>query len=354
MVVALSATVGLGTAIQANVRDVRQWYARAMVGDVFLTDGSAADAEVVGQHNLAAELAAQAGVAAVHEMRFLPSRIDGTPAVCVVRDLAKVDLPWAADAKASDEARRRLLAGETALASVLARKLGAKPGDVVRLEVQGRQLSLRVAALVNDYLLGGSVAYLDQRAVEKQLALGPADFYIVEARRGTAGQALAERFERTFDGQGIVVQSLAEMRSQLDALVDGIVGALWALLAVGFVVGGIGVGNTLTLNVLEQTRELGLLRLIGMTPGQVRKLVFCESLLLGVLGVLLGLAGGVTTAIVIYVCNEPVLGRAIEFSLDVRLLGLAAAGGLMLAIVAAWRPASRAARLDVLAAIAYE
>jgi putative ABC transport system permease protein len=108
------------------------------------------------------------------------------------------------------------------------------------------------------------------------------------------------------------------------------------------------------MNVLEQTREIGLLRIIGMTPGQVRKLVFCESLLLGILGALMGTLGGVTTAVVIHFCNEPVLGRAIPFSMPLWLLLANAGGCLLIALLAAWRPGRWAARLNVLSAIAYE
>ena len=69
-----------------------------------------------------------------------------------------------------------------------------------------------------------------------------------------------------------MIRSFAELRRQLDTLIDGIVGALWGLVGVGFVIGGVAVANTLTMSVLEQTRELGLLRVIGMTRSQVRKI----------------------------------------------------------------------------------
>ena len=122
----------------------------------------------------------------------------------------------------------------------------------------------------------------------------------------------------------------------------------------GFVIGGVAVGNTLSMSVLEQTRELGLLRIIGMTRRQVRKLVLWESLLLGILGTLLGTLAGLTTAWIIHLCNEPLLGHALPFAFHGWLLAANAGACLVITILAAWLPGERAARLDLLAAIAYE
>jgi putative ABC transport system permease protein len=288
-------------------------------------------------------------------MRLLPARTNGMPAMCIVREFVpEVELPWVLPPDAEADLRTRLNAGEVALSSILARKLGLSAGSTLRMEVSGRVHSLRVAQLVNDYMLGGRVAYIGQRTAETMVDLGPAEFFVVETEPDASTAQVASDLETLLAEDGVIVQSFADLRRQLDALIGGVVGALWGLLAIGFVIGGVAVGNTLMLNVLEQTREIGLLRIIGMTPGQVRKLVFCESLLLGILGALMGTLGGITTALVIHYCNEPVLGRAIPFSMPVWLLLANAGGCLLIALVAAWRPGRWAARLNVLAAIAYE
>ena len=357
LVVALSSGLGLGTAILNNVNDVRSWYRRSLSGDVFLTNPAATDETTAADSggDVGDRVAKQPGVERVVELRLLSAKAEGVPGMCVVRDFAPdVELPWALSAAGETELRRSLKAGDVALGGVLAQKIGLEVGDTLRLEVQGRVFSLRIAALINDYMLGGRVAYLDQATAEKLFTLGPAHFLIVQATPGTSSSKLAADLEALFKGQGIVVQSFEEMRRQLDGLIDGVVGALWGLLAVGFLVGGVAVSNTLTLNVLEQTRELGLLRIIGMTPGQTRRLVLCESLLLGLLGALMGTLGGITTAVVIHLCNEPVLGRSIPLQLHGWLLAANAGGCLIIALVAAWRPGVWASRLNVLSAIAQE
>ena len=357
LVVALSAGLGLGTAIVNNVDDVRGWYRRSLSGDVFLTDPAASDETAASQESpdIKAQVLARPDVASVVEIRLLTGRVGGMPAICVVRDFVpEVDLPWELSASEAKEMRAKLAAGEVVVSNVLARKLDIGVGDEVRLEIQGRSSSHRVASIVNDYMLGGRVAYLALEAAERIVQLGPAEFYVVGAAPGASADALAAELETQLADDNIVVQSFAELRRQLDGLINSVVAALWMLLAIGFLIGGAAVSNTLVMNVLEQTRELGLLRIIGMTPAQVRKLVFCESLLLGLFGALMGTLGGITTAAVIHFCNEPVLGRTIPFQLHGWLLAANAGGCLVIALLAAWRPGRRAARLDLLEAIAYE
>ncbi|MEX0937838.1 MAG: FtsX-like permease family protein [Pirellulales bacterium] len=357
LVVALSAGLGLGTAIVNNVNDVRDWHRRSLSGDVFLTDPAARDDTAASQdrRDITAEVAALPDVRHVVEMRLLSGRANGMPAICVVRDFPpELALPWELSPAEDESLRSRMAEGEVVISNMLARRLDLSVGDAVRLEFQGRTSSPRVAQIVNDYLLGGQVAYLDRVVAEEIVALGPAEFYIVEAAPGVPAGKLVAELEELLAEENILVQSFADMRRQLDGLINSVVAALWSLLAVGFLIGGAAVSNTLVMNVLEQTRELGLLRIIGMTQAQVRKLVFCESLLLGLFGALMGTLGGITTAAVIHVCNEPVLGRSIPFELHPWLLAANAGGCLVIAVVAAWRPGRRAARLDLLAAIAYE
>jgi putative ABC transport system permease protein len=355
LVVALSSGLGLGTAIINNVNDVRSWYRRSLAGDVFLTNPAATDESTAGSRDVPALVRANADVERVIEFRLLSAKLAGLPAMCVVRDFApEVALPWVLSEEDEAALRGDLKDGQMALSGVMAQKLGVAQGDTLRLEVQGRVFSLRVAALVNDYFLGGRVTYLDQSTAAKMLSLGPPSFMLVQAKAGADRDRLATDLETSLGEDGIVVQSFGEMRRQLDGLIDGVVGALWGLLAVGFVIGGVAVSNTLTLNVLEQTRELGLLRIIGMTPRQTRRLVLCESLLLGLLGALMGTLGGLTTAVVIHLCNEPVLGRSIPLTLHPWLLVANAGGCLIIALVAAWRPGVWASKLNVLSAIAHE
>src|SRR5262249_37888848 len=139
---------------------------------------------------------------------------------------------------------------------------------------------IKVAAVVNDYTLGGMAIFLDRKTAAGLIDLGPVDLYLISCANGQAAEAktaLANVAERN----GLVLHSFPNLRRDLDRLIGGITGTLYGLLALGFLIGGFGVANTLAMSVLEQTRQIGLLRIVGMSQRQIGRVVMVESVLLG-------------------------------------------------------------------------
>ena len=137
-----------------------------------------------------------------------------------------------------------------------------------------------------------------------------------------------------------------------DAQISGlksILNILYVLLALSVVVSLFGIVNTLVLTVFERTRELGMLRAIGMTRRQVRRMIRHESVITALIGAALGIALGV-------VLGGLLVARIdfIEFALPVLQLVIFAIAAVIVGIVAALFPARRAARLRVLEALQYE
>jgi ABC-type antimicrobial peptide transport system permease subunit len=132
---------------------------------------------------------------------------------------------------------------------------------------------------------------------------------------------------------------------------SSVLNILYVLLALSVVVSLFGIVNTLVLTVFERTREIGMLRAIGMTRRQVRRMVRHESVITSLIGAALGLplgvllAGAVTHALSKY---------GIAFSLPVGSLVVFFVAAILVGIVAAIFPARRAARLNVLQALQYE
>jgi ABC-type antimicrobial peptide transport system permease subunit len=130
---------------------------------------------------------------------------------------------------------------------------------------------------------------------------------------------------------------------------NSILNILYVLLALSVVVSLFGIVNTLVLTVFERTREIGMLRAIGVTRRQIRRMVRAESVITaligGVLGIVLGVVlGGLLVARVDF----------IEFTLPIGRLLVFAIAAIIVGIVAAIFPARRAARLNVLEALHYE
>jgi putative ABC transport system permease protein len=123
------------------------------------------------------------------------------------------------------------------------------------------------------------------------------------------------------------------------------------MVVLGLLVSAVGVTNTLTINVLEQTRELGLLRIIAMTQSQVRKTIFTQAVIMALLALVPGILAGVAVAYLINVAMMPVIGHPVHFGFHPVLLIGGLLAGLTVVSVAAWFPANRAAKLGLLEAV---
>ena len=130
---------------------------------------------------------------------------------------------------------------------------------------------------------------------------------------------------------------------------SSILNILYVLLALSVIVSLFGIVNTLVLTVFERTREIGMLRAIGMTRRQVRRMIRHESVITALIGGVLGIVLGI-------VLGALLVARVdfIQFSLPVRSLLIFAVMTIVVGILAAIFPARRAARLNVLEALQYE
>ncbi|MSO40891.1 MAG: FtsX-like permease family protein [Solirubrobacterales bacterium] len=149
----------------------------------------------------------------------------------------------------------------------------------------------------------------------------------------------------------IKVQNQQELKDSISSQLNTLLGVIYALLALAVIVSLFGIVNTLALSIYERTRELGLLRAVGMSRRQTRQIVRYEAVITALIGAVLGLVLGVVFAITI---SRPLADEGFTLTIPVGslllLMVLAAAAG----VVAAIGPARRASRLDVLEALSYE
>jgi putative ABC transport system permease protein len=147
------------------------------------------------------------------------------------------------------------------------------------------------------------------------------------------------------------VWTLAAYQKDRDKQFNQFLSVLYVLLALSVIVSLFGIVNTLVLSVFERTRELGMLRAVGMTRRQVRRMVRHESIITALIGALLGMVVGVFLSALV---TQALSSEGVSFSLPVGTLIAFLVVAIIAGVVAAILPARRASRLNVLAALQYE
>ena len=200
--------------------------------------------------------------------------------------------------------------------------------------------------LVGDYVVSlDTFDELFRAQLDTFVFVKVADGADTAAVRGDVEQATAEF-------GNIEVQDQAAFRDQQAGFVNQLLGLVTAMLFLAVVIALFGIANTLSLSIFERTRELGLLRAVGMGRTQVKRMIRWESVIIAILGALFGIAIGIFFG---WALQQALAPEGItEFVLPVGqlvfFLILAALAGVVVALL----PARRAAKLNVLEAISYE
>jgi putative ABC transport system permease protein len=242
-------------------------------------------------------------------------------------------------------------ANAIAVSKTKADELGLQLGDTVPVRfVETGPQELRVAVVYEDDDLVGP--WFVGHAVSEANVQQQFDFQdIVEVAPGVTkedGRAAIDEVVDRYATADLMDQQ--EYREAQTAPLDQILFLVYALLSLSVIIALIGIANTLALSVLERTRELGLLRAVGMTRPQMRSMVRWESVVIALLGTLLGIVLGsfFGWATVTSASDE---GLAV-LRIPVLQLAIVALIAAFAGVWAARRPAKRAAKLDVLEAIA--
>ncbi|GAA3501523.1 FtsX-like permease family protein [Streptomyces prasinosporus] len=301
------------------------------------------------------------GVGLVVRQRFAPVAVrlpDGerieTTAVGYgdrVDDVARVTY-------ASGDTAAALADGSLAMDADFAREHGVRLGGTVPVEFPGGRGTELTAAALTDLETGEGFGvrgglFLGIATVERYVPGGQDSALYVNAATGTGVDELRERLEAALDPYPQVrVLDQADYKDLVHDQIAVLLYLVYALLGLAIVIAVLGVVNTLTLSVVERTREIGLLRAIGLARRQLRRMIRLESVVIAVFGAVLGLVLGLVWGLCVQqvLALEGMTALAIPWGTVVAVV----VGSAVVGIAAALLPALRASRMNVLAAIAHE
>ncbi|HET7387178.1 MAG TPA: FtsX-like permease family protein [Nocardioidaceae bacterium] len=289
------------------------------------------------------------GVGAVTETQWVPTTIDGKSEFLTVSDGAKLQRMYHLKAK---KGTLDVGKGQIALSTDGAKDYHAHVGDTLTLAFpKGPQKTKVVGIYAKSDVIGDTLVPF---SLVKQAQLPRFDNTIsVDAADGASATAVGKRLtELVKDVPTVNVQTKQEFSKAQRSSVNQLLYLIYALLGLAIVIAVLGIVNTLALSVIERTREVGLLRAVGLSRRQLRRMVRLESIAIAVLGAVLGVVMGLGFGVVLQqaVADQGITELAIPIVRLVVFVVIAAVVGVLAAVF----PARRAAKLNVLRAITTE
>ncbi len=300
------------------------------------------------------------GLAHVSRYKNVNARITSPDGKTVKDELAAADPTYARDFK-TETVQGDLSAAyrpdSISVGEDYAKDHGVKIGDKLSVAFAGgRTARLTVRAITSgDSAMDGGVKYLGIATAQRYL---PADklplsqMMLATAKDGQETAAYSALKAKLHDYPQYKVRDQADYKKTLEDQIGQLLNLVYGLLALAIIVAVLGVVNTLALSVVERTREIGLMRAIGLSRRQMRRMIRLESVVIALFGALLGLGLGMGWG----ATAQKLLALEGLGVLEIPwpTIGVVFLGSAVVGLVAALVPAFRAGRMNVLNAIATE
>lgn len=343
---ALIATVSvLATSMTASIDKALD---SALGADFQVTSGGGFGPGMSFDPSVAGDLAKVPGVESAVPMKYAQIKLRGEATFVTVGDPAKLAKPFKISLESGTLTPGR---DEILVDAATAKENGWKAGSTVSGQyADGATATMRIAGVYREnpmagpYLLGENTytAHYPGKQVSGVLVVKRPSADAAQVKQALAGVLAAY--------PNLTLQDQTDMKEQARSGVDQLLTMITALLVLSIIIAILGIINTLALSVIERTREIGLLRAIGMGRRQLRAMIRYESVVISVFGALLGVVVGVGF-------GWAVQSALADQGIDVLAIPAVRLGGYLLAaavvgVLAAIWPARRAARMDILRAIA--
>ena len=338
--------------------DLREWMSAYIGGDIF------ASSSIPMRGDVGQRIASIPGVEAVAPIRYFnvdwqtPDGIEqinfmGLDPVAYAR---VTEFVFSDDNVKTEDVVRRLQQGDAVLlSSVLSEKYGLDAGDTVQLRTRGGFHSFEIAAVVVDFYNQGLVVQGSWDDMKRYFRIDDASTFFIKVKDGQSIDDVKQRIDDLYGKRyRLILISNTSIREQALTLMDQAFSMFDVMALISIVVGSLGIVNTLTMSVIERTREIGMLRAIGMTRMQIIRMVLAEAGLMGVIGGVLGVGTGVVLARILFIGMTTMSGYSLTFVLPPEGIIISLIAAVVISQIAAIFPSRRASKVKILEAVHYE
>ncbi|MFZ4598190.1 MAG: FtsX-like permease family protein [Terrimicrobiaceae bacterium] len=357
LAIAAGMTVSVSVMIYSFRASVNSWIGQTLVADLFIAPAAN---EIVGLQTFVPDPAVawarqDPRISETATFREMSVRWDGkTVSMGVIEGKARGELEFLRglpDSGAAFFQPDHLVVSES-----FSTRHGTEPGDRLRMATPGGEREYIVAGVIKDFTRDNGLLLMDRRNFARYWSDDRVHSLALQLRNPADADAVASDFRKVFQGSGeFSIYTNSGLRSRVMEIFDQTFAVTSVLRGISVVVAIAGVFLSLTTLVIEREREIGVLRSIGASSGQVRALVFVEAGMIGLLASLVGVACGAGMAMILtWVINKAFFGWTIDLRYPLDVLASTPLWLVPAALAAAWLPALRAARIPPAQAIRFE
>jgi putative ABC transport system permease protein len=340
--------------------DLDEWLRGYIAGDLYVTSSLPIRRDVWNR------LESVEGVAAVAPIRYFeaewqPPGSDKEKIVMMAFDPASYSRVTSFVFSKDRVVNPRLALNQMALgdsvfvSSVLSEKYGLKPGDTINVMTRTGAHPFTIAAVVVDFFNQGLVIHTSWRDMTLYFRQRDANALFLKVEDGYSTEEIKQRIENLYRKKdNLVVASNRSLLERVSRLTRQAFSIFDVLAIIALLVAFLGISNTMTMNVMERTQEIGMLRSVGMTQGQIVQMILAEAGVMGLIGGSLGVIFGTILARVLMLAMTAMSGYNLTYVLPVERILVAVGLAVLVSNLAALLPALRSARVRILDAIQYE
>ena len=365
-VAALAVSLSMMTAIAVMIGSFREtviyWVEQTLKADLYMRPATRSNVAVDAVFSPEVErlVAAHPGVAAVDRFRNFDVAYGGGLVTLGAgefeKQLAHGNLIFKAPADGRAAMRGCIGQDAVLVSESFAIRHGKGVGETIALDTPKGQAAFRVAAVYYDYSSDRGIIVMDRATFTRYYGEPQPTSLTVYLRPGAdSGRVRDELLAQFGDKYRVLIYTNDSIRQEVLRIFDSTFAITYALEVIAIFVAILGVATTLLTLILERSREIAMLRLVGADRRQIRKMVVIEAGLMGGVSQTIGLAIGLLLSLLlIYVINVQSFGWTIQFHLPAGFLLQSSALILIATALSGIYPARRASRMQAAAQISEE